>query len=200
MPADLSPVSLEPLTPAERRDLLLLARTSIRCALDLDVLLPEITLTLALLEPTAAFVSLHIEGRLRGCVGSVTPDNPLHETVAHMARSAALDDPRFPALTPDEVAFIDVEISRLSRMMAARPDDVRPGIHGVCISSGTHRAVFLPQVATTYGWDRDTLLDELCLKAFLPARAWRQAECEILVFVAEVFGEIREARMVNDCE
>jgi len=75
---------------------------------------------------------------------------------------------------------------------------VRCGVHGVCIASGEHRAVFLPQVATTHNWDRDTLLDELCRKAFLPTNAWRHPGCDLLVFVAEVFGEHEPAG--GECE
>ena len=193
MPADTLLSAVVPLTAAERRDLLRLARASIRRAFEPQGPLPQIVLTPPLLEPTAAFVSLHCDGRLRGCVGTVTADTPLHEIVGNMARAAAFDDPRFPPLLAAEVAAIDIEISRLSRMVPAQPQDVRRGVHGVCIASGEHRAVFLPQVATTHNWDRDTLLDELCRKALLPPNAWRQAGCDLLVFVAEVFGE-RAAR------
>jgi uncharacterized protein len=192
MRADVLLVGAEPLTAAERRDLLWLARTSIRGAFDPQAPAPEIALTLPLLEPTAAFVSLHCEGQLRGCVGTLTADKPLHKTVAHMAHAAAFDDPRFPSLAAAEVSAIDIEISRLSRMVPAQPEDVRPGVHGVCVACGEHRAVFLPQVATTHNWDRDTLLGELCRKAFLPPNAWRQPGCDLLVFVAEIFGERAE--------
>jgi len=198
MPVDLLLSGVVPLTAAERRDLLWLARAAIQCALDPQALRPQIALTLPLLEPTAVFVSLHCEGRLRGCVGTVTPDKPLHEAVGHMARAAAFDDPRFPALAAAEVSAVDIEISRLSRMVPAQPEDVRPGVHGVCVARGEHRAVFLPQVATTHRWDRDRLLDELCQKALLPSNAWRQPGCDLLVFVAEVFGD-RADRAGREC-
>ena len=86
--------------------------------------------------------------------------------------------------------MIDIEISRLSPMLPARPDDVQPGVHGVCVTHERHRAVFLPQVATTQNWDRDTLLSELCRKAQLAPDAWRLPDCRLTVFVAEVFGEL----------
>ncbi len=189
MVADGVLVVLEALSASERSDLLRLARASIRAAFDPHVSFPSIALTPLLIEPTAAFVSLHCDGRLRGCVGTVTPDKPLHDTVAHIARSAAFEDPRFPPLEASELAAVDIEISRLSRMVPAEPAMVRPGIHGVCISCGRQRAVFLPQVATTHGWDREVLLDELCRKALLPTAAWRRPGCELMVFVAEVFGD-----------
>lgn len=197
MPADVLLVGVEPLTAVERSALLWLARASIRGAFDPPAPPPQIALTQRLLEPTAAFVSLHCEGRLRGCVGTVTADKPLYEAVGRMARAAAFDDPRFPAVAAAEVSTIDIEISRLSRMVPAQPEDVQPGVHGVCVASSEHRAVFLPQVATTHNWDRDMLLDELCRKALLPANAWRQPGCDLLVFVAEIFGEPVEPASAN---
>ena len=189
MTADVSSIRLEPLTARERRDLLWLARASIRCALAVEAAPPQIALTLPLIEPAAAFVSLHCEGRLRGCVGTVTPDKALHETVARMACSAAFEDPRFSPLLAVEVPAIDIEISRLSPLLPAAPANVQPGVHGVCMTHEHHRAVFLPQVATTHNWDRDTLLSELCRKALLAPDAWRRPGCTLMVFVAEVFGE-----------
>ncbi len=182
-------ILLPALTHAERRDLLWLARASIRTVLGDAVSAPSIALTPALLEPAAAFVSLHQEGRLRGCVGSVTADKPLHETIAHMALCAAFEDPRFTPLAAAELPAVAIEISRLSGMVPARAEQVRPGVHGVCVARGEHRAVFLPQVAPQHHWDRNTLLDELCRKALLPADAWRQPGCSLMVFVAEVFAE-----------
>jgi AmmeMemoRadiSam system protein A len=189
MTADVAVIRVQPLSATERRDLLRLARGCIRCALDAEAAPPQIALTPPLIEPAAAFVSLHCEGRLRGCVGTVTPEKPLHETVAHMARSAAFDDPRFPPLMAVEVPMIDIEISRLSAMLPAAPDDVQPGVHGVCVTHERQRAVFLPQVATTQNWDRDTLLSELCRKALLAPDTWRRPGCTLMIFVAEVFGE-----------
>jgi uncharacterized protein len=177
------------LTPAERRVLLMLARESLEMALQgLDV--PRLAEpTVALLEYTGAFVSLHQGERLRGCVGTIAAERPLYVAVARMARAAAFDDPRFPPLTAIELSDVTIEVSRLSPTMPARPEDVQPGHHGVCVQHGVHRAVFLPQVATHYGWNRETLLNELCGKALLPEDAWRQAETCITVFVAERFSE-----------
>ena len=189
MSADPPLISLPALTAVERRALLWLARTSIRTALGDPVSAVPIELTPALLEPAAAFVSLHQENRLRGCVGTVTPDKPLHETVAHMALCAAFEDPRFTPMSAAELPAVDIEISRLSEMVPTRAEQVRPGLHGVCVARGERRAVFLPQVASQHQWDRETLLDELCRKALLPADAWRQSECSLMVFLAEVFGE-----------
>jgi AmmeMemoRadiSam system protein A len=177
------------LTPGERGDLLWLARESIRAALHAKNAPALGTLTEALQTPAAAFVSLHHGDRLRGCIGTLTADTSLHDTVVRVAVSAALDDPRFPPVAWLELRTIAIEISRLGPLVRARPEDVRPGYHGVAVSRGEQRGVFLPQVAPTHNWDRETLLREVCRKALLPPEAWREPDCELQVFVAEVFGE-----------
>jgi len=186
--AELAP--FERLTPSERSALLWLARQSIRAALrgeDPPTLSP---LTPALSAPGAVFVSLHHHKDLRGCIGTVHADRPLHEAVAHTARAAAFDDPRFAPLAEAELAGVDIEISRLGPLQPASAEQVRIGVHGVSLSSGERRSIFLPQVATLWGWDRDTLLTELCEKAMLPSDAWKDPQTQLMTFEAEVFGEV----------
>jgi AmmeMemoRadiSam system protein A len=180
------------LTPAERRELLRLARDSIRAALRATQPPAAASLTPALCEPAAVFVSLHQQHRLRGCVGTLSADRPLHEAVVRTARSAALDDPRFAPLAEDELADVRIEISRLGPMVPVRPEQVHPGSHGVCLRRGDQHAVFLPQVATRHDWNRETLLSELCLKALLPPDTWTHPDTSLMVFSAEVFAD--------DCE
>jgi hypothetical protein len=181
--------SPSPLTPDERQCLLRLARRSIDAVLQ-GVPLPSLPdPTPALAECGGVFVSLHVHGRLRGCVGTLNTDRPLHERVAQMALEAAFDDPRFLPLTPEELPEIEIEISRLLPPQPTRPEEVVPGRDGVCVARGEQRAVFLPQVAERYGWTREQLLSELCHKAHLPPDAWQHPECELLRFEAEVFGE-----------
>jgi AmmeMemoRadiSam system protein A len=183
------PPAFLPLTSAERHELLWLARQSIHAALH-GAAPPECrTLTPALNAQGAAFVSLHQQHRLRGCIGTLTADRPLYRAVAQMALSAAFDDPRFPPLTKSELPGVDIEISRLSPLVPALPEEICPGRHGVCVTQGDHRAVFLPQVALEYHWERETLLQELCRKALLPPDAWRHPSTTLTVFEAEVFGE-----------
>jgi len=177
------------LTPEERRALLRLARDSIRCAVLGGAEPAVVPLTEALQAPGAAFVSLHRDGRLRGCIGTLRADEPLYRTVLHVARSAALEDPRFAPLSAPELTRLEIEISRLSALVPARPADVQPGRHGVAVTLGACRAVLLPQVATLHGWDRDTLLTEVCVKAMLPPDAWRRADATLQVFEAEVFAD-----------
>ncbi len=143
----------------------------------------------ALQTPQGAFVTITIGGELRGCIGTFREDTPLFRTVAQMAVAAAQEDPRFPPLTTAELPKIHVEISALSPMKPV--GDVREievGRHGLYITRDFHSGVLLPQVATEYGWDRTTFLEQTCRKAGLPKNAWREG-AKILSFEAEVFGE-----------
>ena len=181
--------AFRPLTSAERLELLWFARQSIHAALH-GAAPPECRApTPTLTAPGAAFVSLHQQHRLRGCIGTLAADRPLYRAVAQMALSAAFDDPRFPPLTKSELPEVDIEISRLSPLVPGLPEQVCPGRHGVCVTQGDHRGVFLPQVALEYHWDRETLLRELCRKALLPPDAWRHPSTTLTLFEAEVFGE-----------
>ncbi len=136
------------------------------------------------------FVSLHKHGNLRGCIGTFIPEAGLCSTVQETALAAAFDDPRFPPLDADELPQVDIEISVLSPLREVRsPLDVVVGTHGVYITKGSRRGVLLPQVAVEYGWDTETFLDHTCLKAGLPAGAWRTEGITIEVFTAQVFGE-----------
>lgn len=190
MQAEESP--LVPLSVDERRALLRLARESIRAALRGEQAPAACAPSAALLEPTAVFVSLHREERLRGCVGTLVAERPLHEAVVYVARAAALEDHRFPPLTEGELPGVDIEISRLSPLAPVFSQQVRPGSHGVCLRCDERSAVFLPQVATHYGWDRQMLLSELCRKAMLPPDAWRRPDARLEVFTAEVFSDQNE--------
>jgi AmmeMemoRadiSam system protein A len=180
---------MQPLVPADRRELLSLARASIRHAIEGGAPPVPTVISAALSERAAAFVSLHQGRMLRGCIGTLTPDQPLYQTVREMALAAAFGDPRFPPLALAELDSVAIEISRLSALVPARPEDVCPGRHGVCIAYQDHRGVFLPQVASMYSWDRERLLTELCRKADLLSDTWKQPDVSLMIFEAEVFGE-----------
>lgn len=178
------------LTAAEESFLLALARRSVEAAAgapgEAD---PELT-TDTLSEKRGAFVTLKIGGRLRGCIGMVEPRKPLKETVAEMARAAAVGDPRFVPVDEDEVDSIDIEISVLTPLVRIRSrDEIVVGTHGLVVERGPHRGLLLPQVATEAGWDTVTFLGYTCEKAGLPRNAWRDPETRIFVFSAQVFGE-----------
>jgi AmmeMemoRadiSam system protein A len=174
-------------TPEERELLLRLAHRSILAVLDgrqLDLTPPSAHLA----EMRGAFTTLHLDGRLRGCIGYVVPTNTLYQSVAETAQAAAFDDPRFPPVTGEEASQLKVEISVLSRLRPIRPEDVVTGVHGLIVAKGGHRGLLLPQVPMEWHWDRETFLSQTCLKAGLPPDAWLQ-DVDLQSFTADVFGE-----------
>lgn len=136
-----------------------------------------------------AFVTLHKHGNLRGCIGHMTGDAPLHATIAEMAVAAAFEDPRFPPLRVQEFSDCDIEISVLSPMEPCKPADIIPGTHGAYLICAGRAGVFLPQVATEQGWERETFLEHLCYKAGLPAGSHERSDARLFSFTAIVFGE-----------
>lgn len=134
-----------------------------------------------------AFVTLHLEGRLRGCIGHIISDDPPETTLRTVARSAAFSDPRFPPLTEKEWERTEVEISLLSPMERIdAPEALEMGVHGALLESFRGRGLFLPQVAPEQGWDRETFMDHLCRKAGLPPEFWREGKYELYRFTAEI--------------
>jgi len=139
-----------------------------------------------------AFVTLKIRGRLRGCIGHLVSDDPIEDTVAAMARSAAFADPRFPPLSPGELDEVAIEISRLSTFFPIRPEDVEVGTHGLLLRLGRRSGLLLPQVPGEQGWDREAFLSGLCRKSGLPDGSWDHPDAVLEAFTAEVFGESDE--------
>ncbi len=138
------------------------------------------------------FVTLKNQGRLRGCIGQFTSEMPLVELVVEMAKASATSDPRFFAdrITADELDQLDVEISVLSPLKRADdPLSLRLGVDGIYIKKGCASGCFLPQVATETGWSKEEFLSYCCAhKAGLPPDAWKDADTEVYLFTAEVFG------------
>jgi AmmeMemoRadiSam system protein A len=139
--------------------------------------------------PGAAFVTLMRRGELRGCIGYVEPIKPLAEAVAHCAAAAASADPRFPPVTPSELPHLRVEVSILSPLRpVVDPLEIQVGIHGLSVSHSGRHGLLLPQVATEFGWDRETFLRQTCLKAGLPGDAWKGG-AEIQIFSVDHFTD-----------
>ncbi len=125
-------------------------------------------------RPGAAFVTVTRHARLRGCIGTIKATEPLYASVMHNAVNAVRNDMRFNPVTPAELGDLELEISVLSPMRPiASPDEFRVGKQGIVLEKDGRRAVFLPQVATEQGWDRDQTLGHLAVKAGLPADAWK---------------------------
>ena len=138
---------------------------------------------------SGAFVTLRLDGALRGCVGQVEVTTSLVETVREVAMAAATEDPRFDPVRDDELASVVVEVSVLGPLEScAGPDDVEAGRHGLVVEDGARRGLLLPQVALEFGWDRDVFIANTCAKAGLRPDAWRRG-ATLFRFEAEVFSE-----------
>jgi AmmeMemoRadiSam system protein A len=137
-----------------------------------------------------AFVTIHKNGNLRGCIGHIIGTMALYRTIAKMAVEAALHDPRFGPVTPGELGDIDIEISVLSPFEKIKDtNEIEVGLHGLFIKNGYYQGLLLPQVATEYNWDVKQFLEHTCQKAGLPRDCYKEKNCEIFIFSATVFGE-----------
>ncbi len=177
----------------DRTYLLELARGTIAGILEgdsLDDILPDqAELSTALQEKCGVFVTLHSGGDLRGCIGYIFPMLPLWEAVMENARNAAFRDPRFTPLQPSELDGIEIEISVLTQPERIDSiDDFVLGRDGIILKRGQHQAVFLPQVAPEQGWDVETTMRHLSMKAGLGPEEWRESSI-YETFQAQVFGE-----------
>src|SRR5262249_33569497 len=126
----------------------------------------------ALADPGAAFVTLIVGSRLRGCVGRADRGLPLAETVVQCAIGAALRDERFAPLSENEMDALDIEISVLSELFSVAPQDIEVGRHGILVISGPSRGLLLPQVAVERNWTAERFLEETCRKAGLDTKSW----------------------------
>lgn len=178
------------LDTSEKRELLKLARTTLQEYFVRGKIPEYRTSDEELRKRKGAFVSLHRGHELRGCIGQLSPDRELYKVVQHCVLSAALEDSRFLPVTEEEVGNLDIEISVLTPFRRIRDiEEVEVGKHGLYIVRGFSRGLLLPQVATQYGWDRITFLEQTCRKAGLPEDAYKDPRTEIYTFEAEVFSE-----------
>ncbi|MBM3883734.1 MAG: AmmeMemoRadiSam system protein A [Verrucomicrobia bacterium] len=184
-------------TIAERKWLLELARRAVAEAVTANRMpqVAEAEVPARCREVRGCFVTLTKAGSLRGCMGNLDPRGPLYRAVLENARSAALRDPRFPAVGREELGQLELEISVLTEPQAlafSSPEDLlarlRPLEDGVVLQVGERSATYLPQV-----WehlpDRVKFLDSLARKAGGEPGDWRGPNVRVLTYTAEVFGE-----------
>lgn len=179
------------LTPEMKKELLALARGSIGACLKTGKTpqqglhrRPEFN------QPAAIFVTLTVNGSLRGCIGSLEPRGTLADMTASYAGAAAFEDPRFAPVDEAELKRIKIEISLLSPLeRAAGHQAVRPGVHGVYVRSGRRSGTYLPQVWEHFG-GKEEFLSSLCAeKAGLSPEAWRDGSAELYTYTVEHFSE-----------
>jgi AmmeMemoRadiSam system protein A len=179
----------ELLTKEEQQQLLKIARDTIVSYVTNGIVPQVESVTDELTQTRGCFVSIKQHSKLRGCIGNFVSDQPLYKLVQEMAVSAATRDPRFYPMKQDDLGSFELDISVLSPLRKiADVEEIQVGVHGIYIIKNSNRGVLLPQVATEYGWDRDTFLKQTCHKAGLPEDAW-QMGCDIYIFSALVFGE-----------
>lgn len=172
-----------------QRALLMYARKAIQDHLSRGQLTASPPEAPELSEAHAVFVTLEVDGKLRGCMGQPDADGPLHEAAAHMAVTAATQDPNFSALELSDLRYTELEISVLSPHRTIDPDDIEIGTHGLYIAAGPKRAIILPQVAYDQGWSVKRYLEELTTRAGLKRRAWGDPKVSLRGFTAQVFRD-----------
>mgnify|MGYP001608775005 FL=1 len=185
------------LTDGEKQTLLRLAREAMEHAVKRKALsrLDLQSLTPALREHGASFVTLTIHAELRGCIGTLEVYQPLAEDVREHAVSAALQDPRFPPVVKSELSRIKLEVSRLSAphlLEYSSSEDLlkklKPNVDGVILKNDFRRATFLPQV-----WEKIPdpvdFLDQLCMNMGASKKLWRDAKLQVYVYQVEEFHE-----------
>lgn len=184
----------QPLSDEAGRTLLSLARTTIIRALttghkSVGFLADKPALLEVEMDAfRGGFVTLKLNGDLRGCIGEIFPSREIWKVIREQAYNAAFQDPRFTPLTSAEADELAVEISVLSQPRAvSSPTEIEIGRHGIVLNKHGLSAVFLPQVAPEQGWSLDEALAHLSVKAGLPPDAWKKG-ATFLVFEAQIFA------------
>jgi len=189
----------------EGSKLVKLARKSISYKLATNSQYSETTTNKKLGEPRGVFVTLNSypSGNLRGCIGLPYPIKSLWPAVAEAAVSAAIRDPRFNPVNSSEMEKISIEISVLAvpekTKKSGLPEAIKIGEHGLIVKRGVQSGLLLPQVATEFGWSKETFLEQTCRKAGLFDKAWKQDDCEIELFSAQIFKETEpEGKIIEE--
>lgn len=185
------------LTKEEKKILLHIARMALESGVRRQPLpsLEDENITPVLHAEGASFVTLTMNGNLRGCIGALEPYQPLVDDVREHAVAAALEDYRFPPVQENELANIKIEVSRLTRPVQLDYSDaddllekIHPGVDGVILRDGFRRATFLPQV-----WEKIPgpveFLENLCYKMGASPDTWRRKHLDVLVYQVEEFHE-----------
>ncbi|HVO62674.1 MAG TPA: AmmeMemoRadiSam system protein B [Terriglobales bacterium] len=184
----------------EKSELLALARKSVDYAVrEKKAYEPAASANESLIQERGAFVTVKEAGELRGCIGYTSALKPLYLTVRDTATLAALRDPRFPPVSSSELGQLHYEISVLSPLR--RVTDLRQikvGQHGLLMKNGDHQGVLLPQVPVEEKWDRQTFLEQTCVKAGMRGGCWKDDDTDIFMFTAVVFGDTTAAGLMPD--
>jgi AmmeMemoRadiSam system protein A len=174
------------LSEEERRAILALARQALTEAVCDGRLLAPFPTEGIFSTRCGVFVTLHARGKLRGCIGVIDGHEPLGESIVRCTASAALQDPRFTQMLPEEVLESEIEVSLLSPLQRILPEEIQVGKHGLVVEQGMRRGLLLPQVAVEHHLDRERFLEETCGKAGFSRDAWKNPETAIYGFTCEI--------------
>ncbi len=178
------------INPPQRKLLLTMAHEAIKAGLDDENYVPARPVDDVLADKYGVFVSLHLEGKLRGCIGYVRPHKSLYISVVEMAVAAAFDDPRFAPLTSSELSHLHIEISVLSAMVEVHTAaDIVLGRDGLYLKSPISTGLLLPQVPIEWNWDKDEFLVQICRKAGLSHSLLWALDTQLFRFSAQIFSE-----------
>jgi AmmeMemoRadiSam system protein A len=180
---------MQSLSEAERNAILALARQALTEAVCNNRPLPSIPVEGVFSRRCGVFVTLHVRGKLRGCIGVIDAGDPLGESIVRCTASAALQDPRFTRMSPEEVRDTEIELSLLSPLQRIQAEEIKIGKQGLLVEQGIRRGLLLPQVASEHHLDREQFLEETCHKAGLPRDAWKSPETKIYGFTCEIVNK-----------
>lgn len=177
------------LSDADRKAILDLARQAVTEAVCHGRLVHPIPNAGVLERQCGVFVSLHVKGKLRGCIGVIDAREQLGESIVRCAAGAALEDPRFTRMKPEEVGDVEIEVSLMTPLELIRPEEIEIGTHGLMVEQGGRRGLLLPQVALEHNLGRERFLEETCCKAGLAREAWKSPDTKIHGFRCEIMSE-----------
>ena len=177
----------EQYTQEEKKELLEVARATLEHKILEETIYEPETDNKKFLENRGVFITLHLHGKLRGCIGNIEPIKTIIDAVRDNAISSAFEDPRFLPLTRKELSEVDIEISILTKPQESTLEQIKPGI-GVILIKGTNSATFLPQVWKDLS-TKEQFLSHLCQKAGLEEDCSQSQNIKFYTYKAIVFGE-----------
>lgn len=177
-----------PLTEDDKEILLHIARAKIEAVIEGEPMPSIMRDSMELQKHSGAFVSVYLDGSLRGCIGHIKTEKPLHETVEDVARLAVTGDMRFRPIRPAHLHDITIEVSVLSPVEPLEDlNDFVLGHNGLIVEKDGKTGLLLPQVATAHGFDKKKFIEETCLKAGLEKDSYLDTDIKLYTFTAEVF-------------
>lgn len=170
----------------DQMELLALARNALQTALQI----PSPSIQTQVRKNRGLFTTIWFGKEIRGCIGTPYPDlnKSLEETVQEFTLLAALEDPRFLPVTKEILPQVEIEISILTSPQPIKPNQIQIGTHGLIITHGEQAGLLLPQIPLEYGWDINTYLEQLCIKADLSPETWKR-EAVLTAFETQIFRE-----------